>query len=116
MEAAASPLPSDETTPPVTKMYLTGLDSFVCISSTPNGARGAPSARARALRLESCADALEVRRRVNADALGGGLHRRDPVAVLQHAQLFEHLGVFERRRRKLREPQQELPPVHGQAD
>ena len=26
MEAAARPLPSEETTPPVTKMYLTGLD------------------------------------------------------------------------------------------
>ncbi len=30
MDAAASPLPSDDTTPPVTKMYFTGLARSVC--------------------------------------------------------------------------------------
>ncbi len=36
MEAAASPLPSDDTTPPVTKMYFVGLVvSFVIVSDAP---------------------------------------------------------------------------------
>ncbi len=102
MEAAASPLPSDETTPPVTKMYLIGLDSFVCISSTPNGALPwAPRHPARAPSASSRARTRSRSAGVSTPTLWAVVSTAViPIPVLQHAQLFEHLGVLERRRRE----------------
>src|SRR5216117_1673980 len=102
MDAAARPFPREETTPPVTKMYLTGrLLSWLAIG------KGSPHQR-----LDSC----QVGGRVYADSLEGRRQHFDPDAMLQRAQLLQALERFKRSRRQRRKARQERPPVAVQAD
>src|SRR5690606_15542462 len=104
----ASPLPSDETTPPVTKMYFTGLlldGGIVCGMSCSAFDAG----------FDQPAHARQILRCVDANGVGVGLDGGNPEAVLEHAQLLEPLGLFERRGRQRGDPQQELAPVGVEA-
>src|SRR6516165_4967110 len=78
MDAAAMPLPSDDTTPPVTKMYL-------AISFYPlqDGS------------VKKMSNSSQVVRRVNSQRFRLGLHYTNRMPVLQRAQLFQPLGLFE---------------------
>ncbi len=105
MEAAASPLPSDETTPPVTKMYFTGLARSVC---------GMCALRSGRLR-QVCRTALQILRGIDPDGVRGGFDRADSESVFEGAKLLEALGPLERRRRQSGQAQQELAPVDVQA-
>ena len=69
MEAAASPFPRDDTTPPVTKMYLTGLVwLFGIVVSDPLRARAGG---------EQLTHSIEIRRRVHADRIVAGFDHLD---------------------------------------
>src|SRR5438874_13580866 len=74
MDAAAIPLPSDETTPPVTKMYL--AMSFRDLQGS----------------FEQLGYALEVFRRIHAQRLVLGFHNPYGMPVFERAQLLESLG------------------------
>src|SRR5688572_8936899 len=106
MEAAARPFPRDDTTPPVTKMYLVWD-----MVSTSNG-----TASIMARRRQQPAHLLEVLRRVDADRVVRRLDRLDPDPVFQGAELFERLGAFERRRLERREHEQSVPAIRVHAD
>src|SRR6476646_10757367 len=89
MDAAASPFPSEDTTPPVTKMYFTGRLSVCWVippisGSSPSGDR------------HQAAHALQVFRGIDFDRLDGGHHCVDAIAMFQRPQLLEGLGHFER--------------------
>ena len=89
MEAAARPLPREETTPPVTKMYLTGRSrSSLChvVRSGPGGSR------------DELPHPFQILRSIDADGVCGGFSRDDAVAVFERAKLFEAFRLFERRR------------------
>src|SRR5260370_15831719 len=94
MDAAAIPLPSDDTTPPVTKMYLV-------ISCSP---------QKRCLKQRG--HALQVFRGVDAQRLVFGFGHANAMAILKCAQLFEPLSPFERADGQIRVPQQKIAAVH----
>src|SRR5207244_4553196 len=107
MEAAARPLPSEETTPPVTRMNLMGRfsDCGICWGlSGSNGMR------------EQGAHALEVLARVDADRVVSGFDRLDPDAVFERAQLFERLGTLHRGLGKRGDAQQARAAVDVKPD
>src|SRR3954471_13339774 len=93
MDAEASPLPRDETTPPVTKMYLVAnrppfAGRGTSAASAPERARRAR--RSAALSRHQRADAIEVLGGVDGDA-GGALqgHHADADSVMEGAELLE---------------------------
>src|SRR6266566_2056760 len=107
MDAAASPLPSEETTPPVTKMYFTDRPSGRCVMAASCSRRN---------RQQLAAYALQVLRRVDADGVVFGFDRVNAIAVLERAELFERFGSLERRLRKGAELQQEGAVIAVEAD
>src|SRR5688572_18515071 len=96
MDAEASPLPRDDTTPPVTKTYLVA-------TLTPSWqlARSAPG--------QERAYALEVLRRVHRES-ALALHGDDPDGhpVVQGAQLLEPLRLLQEGRGQRRQAQERL--------
>src|SRR5687767_5594900 len=105
MEAEARPLPRDDTTPPVTKMYFVGT---LAPSSFP---------LARTRGGQERAYALEVVRRVHRDS-ALALHGDDPDGhpVEEGAQLLETLRLLEGGGGQRRQAQERLAPVHVEAD
>src|SRR5690348_2564117 len=98
MDDAAMPLPNEETTPPVTNMYL--------------AIRIHPRQRS----LEQLRHSLQVLRRVHAYRFILGFYHANLVAVLERPKLLEPLGPLQRTRGKFRVAQQEIPPVDIEAD
>src|SRR5271155_1476680 len=96
--AAARPLPSEETTPPVTKMNLV----LLCLS-TP----GLPAYRLprKTLGLGQILRSIYLKRRRH------GSCDADGVAIFQRAQLFQHLDPFENPRPQMGELPQKATPV-----
>src|SRR5262249_33449701 len=78
MDAAAIPFPSDETTPPVTKMYL------------------AMSFRALQGSFKQLGYALQVGWRIHAQGFVFGFHNPYGMSVLERSELLEALGFFQR--------------------
>src|SRR5512139_1084443 len=81
MEAAASPLPSELTTPPVTNMNLVFLPRFTMPAPFLSPALG----------REDGPSALEVLRRVDAEPAVGGVGDPDAMPVLERPELLEGL-------------------------
>src|ERR1700722_9556443 len=80
MLAAAMPFPSEETTPPVTKMYLAiliGHHQF----------------------LEQPRNPFPIFRRIHAQRFILGLHHPNFESVFERAQLLQPFGLFERSHR-----------------
>src|SRR5882724_11848065 len=91
MEAAAIPFPKDETTPPVTKMYLGN----------------------RSLRKhEKLVHALQILRCIDTERFIVGRRHADAVTVLEGAKLLQAFGLFQRPNSQIRIAQQEVAPVH----
>src|SRR3954454_17796096 len=88
-DAAARPLPSEDTTPPVTKMYL------VCRPSI------SPSTGSR--RRQQTAHLFKILGRIHTERVVRRLDGFDPDAVFERAQLFQRFGAFERRRFEARQ-------------
>src|SRR6266542_2032964 len=107
MDAAARPLPSEDTTPPVTRMNLMGCFSdcgICCGLSGSNGMR------------QQGAHALQVLARIDAYRLVSRFDRLDANAVRKRAQLLERFGALERCLRERCEPEERLAPVNIQTD
>src|ERR1017187_1143180 len=90
IEAAAMPLPKDETTPPVTNTYL------------------AIWFRKFDRSLEQLRYTFQILWRIHAQRFVIGLDYPDRVAILQRAQLFQPLRLFQRPHGKIRISQQEI--------
>src|SRR3954453_23838462 len=93
MLAAAMPFPREETTPPVTKMYL-----------AMNGDRS----------LKQLRDTLEVLGCIDAERFVFCFRYPDRVTVLKCPQLFQSLGLLQRADRQVGVIQQQIPPVDVQ--
>src|SRR5271163_2847306 len=96
MLAAAIPFPSEETTPPVTKMYLAilvGHHEFLKQPRYP----------------------LPILRRIHAERFIFGLHHADLEPVFKRPQLLQTFRPLERPHRQIRITQQKIPPVHIKA-
>src|SRR4051794_30449749 len=105
MLAAARPLPSDETTPPVMKMYLVvGLSDLVMDFSARGGGRQQPT------------HLFQVLRRIDAERFIQRFHRFDADAVLQRAQLLERFRPLERRRVERRQDEQGATAIRVKTD
>src|SRR6478672_11275180 len=102
IEAAANPLPREETTPPVTRMYLIGLPDLLEEGTVVSGVAGMSvirlllkhhvsrrGAHAGRRGFEAVSDALEVFGCIDADRIVSCLDHLDPDSVLERAQLFE---------------------------
>src|SRR5262245_34845433 len=79
IEAAAKPLPSEDTTPPVMKMY------FVSMSSRLLGTR----------LLHQGLNALKISRGLHAQRRTNGRHQPDAVAGLEGTKLLEALELLQ---------------------
>src|SRR5512138_618854 len=90
MDAAASPFPREETTPPVTNMNFVFLPRFTMAVPSPS----------HPLVPEEPPSALEVLRRVDPEAAVGRVGDLDPVPVLERAELLEGLLRLELSRRE----------------
>src|SRR5881409_3142070 len=116
IEALASPLPNEESTPPVTKMYFIRIASraaTVTVLARPrNRSRASRPHPLRDQRL----DDLQVLGRVDRNRVFRHVHQEDRVAVLEDPELLERLGDFERSRRKAHELEQEFPAVEIDPD
>src|SRR3954454_985582 len=134
MEAAAMPLPSPETTPPVTTMYLVlighasgwlrefGAETAARFGLLAGGESGAGcgeeacacehAAHERSPRLlffsQFMFDARNILGAIDAEVGPCGLNDSDFKAVLQRPQLFQRFGQFERRRRERGEGFQDI--------
>src|SRR3989440_7026715 len=120
MEAAASPLPNDDTTPPVTKMYLVvppdGL--VMCLFTVlccVRLRRTLVSRRSRR-RADQPPHIFEILRRIDMNRVVRRLDRLDPDAVLEGAKLLERLGTFERRGLEGGQHQQRAAAIRVEAD
>src|SRR5579864_1584242 len=101
MDAAAIPLPSDETTPPVTKM---------CLAIPHSGVQHLLPGANHLLH------SFQVRGRIHAQRFVIGFHHANPEAVLYRSELLEPLRLLQRSDGQIRIPQQEVPPVDVQPD
>src|SRR5580698_3612474 len=101
MEAAAMPLPSEETTPPVTKMNLAIGDLVVH--------RGITHA-------DQLADPLQIRRSIHAERFIVRLDYADLKTVLERSQLFQTFPLLQRPNRQIGILQQKISAVHIEAD
>src|SRR5260370_36766214 len=97
MDAAAMPFPRDETTPPVTKMYL-------AVGIIP------PILFPR--RFKEQGHAFQVSRRVHSQRLVLRFHYPDAVSILQRPQLFQPLRLLEGTYRKTGISEQEFASVY----
>ena len=103
-DAAATPLPSEETTPPVTKMYLVAM-------RPPSSSVRCPFVGLNATRSQDTFHPLQVLRGVDAERPRVDDEHADRDAVLQRPQLLERLAALERRGRQPGEAQQGLALV-----
>src|SRR5436305_7834449 len=134
IDAAAIPLPSPETTPPVTKMYLVlighasgwlrefGAETAARFGLLAGGESGAGcgeeacacehAAHERSPRLlffsQFMFDARNILGAIDAEVRPCGLNDPDFKAVLQRSQLFQRFRQFERRRRERGEGFQDI--------
>src|SRR5512138_715748 len=121
-DADASPLPIDETTPPVTKINLVFIECSVknVKSEAGKAKKDGPEVTLHSshftfsvlLFFESGQYRVQVPRGVHTDGLVGSLHNLDPVAVLKDTQLLQLLGHLQVGRRHLGKLEEELPPVY----
>ncbi len=93
------PFPSEETTPPVTKMYLAIVILHRLVSRRANSSR-----------------TFQILRGIHAQRFVFRLHYPDGEAVFQRAQLFQPLGLFQRPDRQVGIPQQKIAPVDVKPD
>src|SRR5512135_2510481 len=94
IDAAASPFPSELTTPPVTNRYFVFFVRFTM---------ALPFSRPR----DDAARALQILRRVHAEPSIARLDHPDAVSVLQRQQLLQRLVPLQPPRRQRRERLQE---------
>src|SRR5689334_8618316 len=106
IEAEASPLPSEETTPPVTKMNLVLTLAMRCLSPGP----------VVVLAAQIFLGLLQIRRRVDFDRGLVHVGDADAIAVRQRAELLELFRLLERARPHARELQEKIPPVSVDPD
>src|SRR5690242_8023924 len=90
MAAEVSPLPSEDTTPPVTNTYLVMV--VPCVRNLPSP----PGPQARQERIV-------VRARLDSPWIAAGVEDLDAHAVLQEAQLLQGLGLVEPAARQVRD-------------
>src|SRR6478736_9140638 len=109
IDAAASPFPSEDTTPPVTKMNFTGRLS-VCWVIPPL------CASIRRANRHQLAHALQVFGCIDFDRLDVGEHHVNAVAVFECPQLLERFGQLERRGRQRGERRHKRAAVRVQAN
>src|SRR5262249_17455410 len=104
-DAAASPFPSEETTPPVTKMNLVFPRSTMMTSSPlpPRRRRLSPGPG-------------KVLSSIYLKRWRHGRHHPDCVTIFERAELFEFFDSLQHPLRQGREPQQELAPIGVYAD
>src|SRR5215208_7188659 len=99
MEAAAIPLPSDDTTPPVTKINL-----------------AIPLVSPRDRRFKELAYPFEILGRIHAHRLVFRFHHPDGVPVLESPQLFQALRLLQRPDRQVGVAEQEIPAIDVEPD
>src|SRR5688572_26346277 len=99
-EEAATPLPREETTPPVMKMNLVAMRSPL----VPSGS------------FEDRFHSLQVFRRVHAGRPSVDDQDPDRNAVLQGPELLQRFTPLQRRGRQARQPEQGLPLVAVDAE
>src|ERR1043166_5064891 len=98
MEAEANPLPSDDTTPPVTKINLVLTPAMI------------------PLRFQILFSFHQVFRSIDLHRSFHHVFSENPVAVNQSAQLLQALGLFEPCGSQPGESQQEIPAVYINAE
>src|SRR5205823_1569326 len=127
MDAAASPLPREETTPPVTKMYLVACPSGLLIRFRSQREKGPhPFSQVRISKaygppvplVPSCrrggnqpAQLFEVFGRVDAERVVLRFHGFDADPMFERAELLERFRPLERRRLERREHEQGAAPI-----
>src|SRR5262245_27755960 len=109
MDAAANPLPSEETTPPVTKMYLVARSSLWVV----DGVIGFLSRRRC---RQEAPDVLQILGRVDSDRVVGRFDGLDSNTVLECAKLLEGLGALERSWLQSGQDEQSTTAIRVQAD
>src|SRR5436190_17094721 len=109
IDAAARPLPSEDTTPPVTKIYLVVRPSIwlMVLSLSPLTRRG---------RRQKATHVFKILGRVDANRIVRRFNRLDPDAVFERAQLLQGLGALERRGFEGGQHQEGAPAKRVQAD
>src|SRR5712671_4102019 len=98
IDDAAIPLPREETTPPVTKMYLAILN------------------HPRQRHLKQFRHPCQILRCIHADGFVFCFNHAYLVPVFQGTQLLQLLGSFERPHRQSWISQQKIPPIDIQAN
>src|SRR5579864_2644542 len=101
MDAAAMPLPRDETTPPVTKMYLAIGISLVSL---------------RQRRFKQRRHSFEVLRSIHAQRLVFGFHYAHAISVFKRPQLLQPLRPLQGTDRQAGIGEQEFAVVHVKAN
>ena len=66
--------------------------------------------------FEQLRDSLQILGRIHAEGFVFGFDHPNGMAVLESAQLFQPLGLFQRPHRQIGIAQQEIAPIHVQAD
>src|SRR5213593_2602472 len=94
MEAAASPFPSDETTPPVTNMNFLSID---CGS-------------------QHCLEFFQIGRRIDPPRCAFHLYHANTETMLERTQLLQSLRDFQRCSLESGELLQKMHPVYIQAE
>ena len=105
MLAAAMPFPKEETTPPVTNIYLAMFTISALTVTSVN-----------CCFLEKNRNSLPILRRIDAERFVVGFHHANLESVFERAQLFQALGALERPDRKIRIGQQKIAAVDVQSD
>src|SRR5215831_6698698 len=96
---AAIPLPSDETTPPVTKMHF-GILMVRCQAGLAGG------------HLKHSCDTLQIVGGIHPEGIVFGLRNADREAVFERAKLFQALRLLERANRQIRITKEKIPAVY----
>src|SRR6266849_1327094 len=115
MDAAARPLPSDDTTPPVMKMYLVVRPSVLVIGIVIRAPAPSASRRPRG-RGDQAPNLFEILRCIDAERVVLRLDGLDADPVLEPAELLERSGAFERRRIERRQHEQGAAAIRVQPD
>src|SRR3954462_9879300 len=105
MLAAARPLPSEETTPPVMKMYFGVRPSVFVISVST-----------RSLRRQQPPHLFQILGRVHFVRFVARFDRLDADAVLERAELLERLGLFQGGRIERRQDEQGAAAIGVETD
>src|SRR5262245_42792327 len=118
IDAAASPLPSEDTTPPVTKMYLVVRPSIVSLVPPSGSSRTLlwrPASAGRRCR-EKAAHGRQILGCVHAQRVVWRLDGLDPDAVLEGAQLLQLFRPLQRRRVQPGQDEQHATAIRVKAD